>query len=224
MNPTEIFEALDAIARKPYQPEEFGFEFATATDNARATVSKLRGASNKSDISGGVLLNRKFHFGPADPGCVPAMLEILRASRRTASAKPAILIATDGETVAAAHPASGDTLHCAFSEIGDNFGFFLPAAGKERYRATEENPIDVKATGKLARLYDALIKANPDWAGDERHHAMNQLMMRLIFCMFAEDVGIFPESQFSRTIFTYAGDKGEEATKAILTAFIAMNC
>ena len=27
--------------------------------------------------------------------------------------------------------------------------------------------------------------------------------------MFAEDVGIFPENQFSRAIITHAGDKGE---------------
>lgn len=107
--------------------------------------------------------------------------------------------------------------------MGDQFGFFLPAAGKERYRAVEENPIDVKATGKLARLYDALTKANPDWGSDARRHEMNQLMMRLIFCMFAEDVGIFPDNQFSRLIFTHAGDKGEEARDTIIAAFHAMN-
>ena len=58
--------------------------------------------------------------------------------------------------------------------MGDHFGFFLPAAGKERYRAVEENPIDVKATGKLAWLYDALTKANSDWGSDARSHEMNQ--------------------------------------------------
>ena len=61
-------------------------------------------------------------------------------------------------------------------------------------RPAEENPADVKATGKLAKLYDALVKANPDWATDARRHDMNQFMTRMIFCMFAEDVGIFPEN------------------------------
>ena len=97
----------------------------------------------------------------------------------------------------------------AFSEIGDQFGFFLPAVGKDRYRPAEENPVDVKATGKLAKLYDALVKANRGWATDARRHDMSQVMTRLHFCMFAEDVGIFPENQFSRAIITHAGDKGE---------------
>ncbi len=45
MNPTDIFEALEAIAKAPFDPAEFGFSFAEATDNAQATVSKLRGGS-----------------------------------------------------------------------------------------------------------------------------------------------------------------------------------
>lgn len=224
MNPTEIFEAIDAIAKAPFDAEEFPFIFAEATDNAKATVSKLRnGTTNKSDLPGGVLVARKFHYAPALGGMVDVTLDAIRGSKRTATAKPAILISTDGEMVAAEHRVSGDTLHCRFDEIGDHFGFFLPAAGKERYRAVEENPIDVKATGKLARLYDALIKANPDWASEARRHEMNQLMMRLIFCLFAEDVGIFPDNQFSRLIFSHAGNKGEEAREAILAAFRSMN-
>ena len=224
MNPTDIFEALDAIARRPFAPETFGFRFAEATDNARSTISRLEtGSLNKSDIPGGVLLNLKFHYAPADALGVAATLDAIRGSRKTARHKPAILIATDGETVAAEHWKSGERLHCGFSEIGDHFGFFLPAAGKDRYRPAEENSVDVKATGKLAKLYDALVKANPDWATDARRHDMNQFMTRLIFCMFAEDVGIFPEDQFSRAIFTHAGDRGEEAHGVLISAFRAMN-
>ncbi|NIY95766.1 class I SAM-dependent DNA methyltransferase [Salipiger sp. HF18] len=224
MNPTEIYDALAEIAAEPFDATEFPFAFAAATDGAKAAISKLRsGATNKSDLPGGVLFGKKFHFAPAQAGMTDVTLDQLRSSKKTKTSKPAILIATDGEMISAEHPASGDTLHCRFAEFGDNFGFFLPAAGKERYRAVEENPVDVKATGKLARLYDALTRANPDWGSDERRHEMNQLMMRLIFCMFAEDVGIFPDNQFSRLLFTHAGDKGEEARATIIAAFRAMN-
>lgn len=224
MNPTEIYEALEAIAASPFDPLNFGYDFADATDNARATVSKLRsGTTNKTDLPGGVLLNRKFHFAPAEPGRVEATLTRLRESRRTEKHQPAILIAADGETIAAEHRLSGDTLHCAWGHLGDHFGFFLPAAGRERYQAAEDNPVDVKATGKLAKLYDALLCANPHWGTEARRHDMNQFMTRLIFCLFAEDVSVFPESQFSRAVFTYGGDRGEHAREVIVTAFTAMN-
>ncbi len=224
MNPSEISDALSELASQPYDATEFPFSFALATGNTPATIAKLRGGSfNKSDLPGGVLMNQKFHFVPAMPGMLSPALDQLRTNKRTAKHKPTILIATDGVDVAAEHPKSGDTLHCAFSELGDRFGFFLPAAGKERYRAAEENPVDVKVAGKLAKLYDALIRTNPDWAAEDRRHDMNQLMTRLIFCMFAEDVGIFPEDQFSRLLFTHSGDRGEDMREALIHSFTAMN-
>lgn len=223
MNPTEIADALDEIGRAPFDAAEFGFAFAEATDNARATISKLRTSTNKSDLPGGVLLNRKFHYAPAAQGMISETLDALRTSKKTASAKPAILIATDGETIAAEHPKSGEKRHFLFTELGLNFGFLLPAAGKDRYQPADENPVDVRTTGKLARLYDTLIRANPEWATDARRHDMNLFMTRLIFCLFSEDVGIFKKNQFSHAVFTYGGNKGEHAQSTIISAFCAMN-
>ncbi|MCR5939803.1 class I SAM-dependent DNA methyltransferase [Ochrobactrum sp. MH181795] len=223
MNPTEIADALDEIGRAPFDAAEFGFAFAEATDNARATISKLRTSTNKSDLPGGVLLNRKFHYVPATPGRVNEALDALRVSKKTASARPAILITTDGETIAAEHPKSGETRHFLFTELGLNFGFLLPAAGKDRYKPAEENPVDVKAAGKLAKLYDTLMRVNPEWATDERRHDMNLFMTRLIFCLFSEDVGVFKENQFSHAVFTYGGNRGEHAQSTIISAFTAMN-
>ena len=69
MNPSEIATALEDITKSAFDPAEFGYAFAEATDNAKATVSKLRnGTTNKSDLPGGVLLSRKFHYAPAGPG------------------------------------------------------------------------------------------------------------------------------------------------------------
>ncbi len=223
MNPTEIFEALEALGKAPYDPNEFPFTFAEATDNAKATIAKLRGATNKSDIEGGVLLNSKFHFAPALPGMADAVLDEIKVSKRTARARPAILFSCDGEHIAAEQGKTGERMHFALSEFGDHFSFFLPAAGKNRYRAADENPIDIKAAGKLAKLYDALLRKNPEWDSLERRHDMNLFMTRLIFCMFAEDVNIFPANQFSHALFSYSGDHGEEARTTIRIVFEALN-
>ena len=81
----------------------------------------------------------------------------------------------------------------------------------------------IKATGQRAKLYYALLKDNPSWQTPERRHDLNLLMTRLVFCMFAEDVGIFDDNLFSRLIFTHAGDNGEEAQLCVTQAFTAMN-
>jgi len=224
MNPTEIYDALDALGKAPFNAAEFGYTFAEATDNAVATVKKLRtGTTNKSELPDGVLLAGKFHYVPAPPGEVVHVMDVIKTAKSTAKGKPAILVTTDGEMLAAEHPKSGETLHCAFTELGENFAFFFPAAGKERYRAAEENPVDIKATGKLAKLYDALLKRNPDWRTPARRHDMNLFMTRLIFCLFAEDVGIFPEGQFSKVLNSMSGERGEHAREMLVGAFAAMN-
>lgn len=226
MNPTEISDALEALCATPFDPDEFGYAFAAATGNAKATVSKLRPGKrtlNKSKIPGAVLMNRRFYYIPAEPGCTDVAMKLLLSDKKTAQHKPEILIATDGKEVVAQHPASGDTLRCAFEDLHHHFGFFLPAAGMTRFKAAEENEVDIKATGKLAKLYDALIKKNPEWGVPGRRHDLNQFMTRLIFCLFAEDVGIFPKDQFSRLIVNHSGEKGVEAHLVIRDAFAAMN-
>lgn len=226
MNPTEISDALETISMAPFSPAEFGYDFAAATGNAKATVSKLRPGKrslNKSNISGAVLMNRRFYYIAAEPGGAETAMKLLLADKKTAQHKPAILIAIDGQEVVAQHPASGDVLRCAFHDLYHHFGFFLPAAGMTRFRAAEENEIDIKATGRLAKLYDALLRRNPDWAVEERRHDLNQLMTRLIFCLFAEDVGIFPKDQFARLIVNHSGERGVEAHLVIRDAFAAMS-
>ena len=227
MNPTEIYDALSDLASQPFDDSIFPYDFALATDAAKATVDKLRkGATNRSDLPGGVLLSRRFHFAPAggtEQATVDAVLDQLKASPRNKQAKPAILLTTDGTMLAAFHPASGESLHCPLDEMAKHFGFFLPAAGKERYRAVEENPVDVQATGKLAKLYDALIRHNPEWKNPSHTHIMNQFMMRLIFCLFSEDVGIFPKDQFSRLVLDYGGKQGEALHIVLQAGFEAMN-
>ncbi|MEQ8405775.1 MAG: lactate dehydrogenase [Oceanicaulis sp.] len=225
MNPTEIADALEAIAAKPFDPEEFPFAFGLATGLDPTTVTKLRPGTrslNRSKLPGGVLMNKKFHYAPAEPGEVDAALELLRAQKANERHKPAVLIATDGEMLAAEHLATGETHRCAFKDLYRHFGFFLPAAGMSRFKAAEENEVDVRATGKLAKLYDALLKKNPDWKSEARRHELNQFMTRLIFCLFAEDVGIFPKDQFCRLIINHSGEKGAEAHVAIVHAFKAM--
>jgi hypothetical protein len=226
MNPTEISDALESISAKPCDTSEFGYAFAAATGNAKATVSRLRPGKrtlNKSKIPGAVLMNRRFYYIPAEPGQTDTAMKLLLSDKKTIQHKPEILIATDGQDVVAQHLTSGDTLRCAFSDLHHHFGFFLPAAGMTRFKAAEENEVDIKATGKLAKLYDALLRKNPDWADEGRRHDLNQFMTRVIFCLFAEDVGIFTKDQFSRLIINHSGEKGVEAHLVIRAAFAAMN-
>ena len=96
---------------------------------------------------------------------------------------------------------TGETIACAFKDFPDHFGFFLPLAGISTVKQIRESSFDIKATGRLNRLYVELLKDNPEWGTAERRHDMNHFMARLIFCFFAEDTDIFTTpDQFTGTI------------------------
>ncbi len=174
MNPVEIEEAVSNLAREPFDRAEFPFQFLAAFDNPDTTIRRLRsGQTNQSDIPGGVLQRNNIHIATCGLGEVDATLKALRESPKTASAKAKFILATDGETFQAEDLNGGGTVACAYSEFPDHFGFFLPLAGITTVKEIRESSFDVKATGRLNRLYVQLLKENPDWATAERQHDMN---------------------------------------------------
>jgi len=225
MNAVEIEEALSTLAAQPFDAAEFPFAFLEALDRKPTTIKRLReGNTNGSDVLNGVLLRRSIHIGVCEPGNVTATLKALRESPETTKAKAKFILATDGESLEAEDLTSGETLASDYPDFADHFGFFLPLAGITTVKEIKENPIDVRATGRLNKLYVELLKENRDWASAERRHDMNHFMARLIFCFFAEDTGIFNGSGiFTQTIDQMSERDGSNVHEVMGTLFRAMD-
>jgi hypothetical protein len=113
---------------------------------------------------------------------------------------------------------------CAYRDFPDHFGFFLPLAGISTVKQIRDSAFDIKATGRLNRLYVELLKQNPDWDTEARRHDMNHFMARLIFCFFAEDTGIFIGDGFFTDTVAQMSAKDAGNTHAVIEAiFRAMN-
>ncbi len=197
MNAVEIEEAVSELAQQPFDAAEFPFEFLLAYGNKATTVKRLRkGSSNKSDV-GGVLQRTNIHMKVAEAGQVAQALAELRESPQTAKQKAKFILATDGAWVEAENVLDGETLACDFDKLGDRFAFFLALAGISTVKAIRENAFDIKATGRLNKLYVELLKTNPEWAGAEKREQLNHFFARLIFCFFAEDTNIIADSVFT---------------------------
>ncbi|AMS32663.1 lactate dehydrogenase [Betaproteobacteria bacterium UKL13-2] len=225
MNAVEIEEAISNLAREPFNAAEFPFQFLTAFGNKETTVNRLRkGDSNASDLPGGVLQRNNIHISVCETGRVSATLKLLRESPRTASAKAKFILATDGVTLEAEETSTGDPIASEFQEFPKHFGFFLPLAGISTVKEIKNNPIDVRATGRLNKLYVELLKGDPEWATAARRHDMNHFMARLIFCFFAEDTGIFNgEGLFTKTIDRMSAADSSNTHDVLSTLFRAMN-
>jgi hypothetical protein len=222
MNAVEIEEAITALAEQPFDAAEFPFAFLQAFGNKETTLKRLRkGETNKSDL-GGVLQTSNIHIAVAPHGEVTATLAALKSSPATTRAKAKFVLATDGEIFEAEDIASGETVACAYAEFPDHFGFFLPLAGITTVKQVRENAFDIRATGRLNRLYVELLKTNPEWGTSERRHDMNHFMARLIFCFFGESTDIFNGDDLFTATVTQMSD-ATNAHEVIGTVFRAMN-
>lgn len=228
MNAVEIEEAIYELAQAPFDPAEFPFQFLAAFGNNEVTLKRLRkvgsGGTNLSDVPGAILQRNHIHLAVCEQGQVRETFEALKASAKNSTYRIKLILATDGESFEAEYLATGEPLACAYAELAEQFGYFLPFAGITTVQEIKENPIDVRATGRLNKLYVELLTHNPYWDTDERRSDMNHFMARLIFCFFAEDTDIFHgDSLFTRTVDRMSAPDGSNTDAVLGTLFTAMN-
>lgn len=226
MNAVEIEEAVSKLAESPFDAERFPYAFLEAFGNKETTIKRLQsGATNQSDLPGGILQRNNIHLKVCLEGEVSATLTALRESPATGRQKCKFILATDGKSFEAESLSDGgETLACEYPDFHNHFGFFLPLAGITTVKQIRENAFDIKATGRLNRLYIELLKENPDWDTAARREDLNHLMARLIFCFFAEDTSIFrSEGLFTATVEQMSARDSSNTHEVISELFRAMN-
>ena len=225
MNAVEIEEAISNLALQPFDAVEFPFAFLAAFGNKDTALKRLRtGNNNASDVPGGVLQRNNIHIAVCEVGTVGASLKALRVSLATTKVRAKFILATDGQTLEAEELTGGETIACTYPDFPNHFGFFLPLAGISTIKEIRDNPIDVRATARLNKLYVELLRENPDWSRDERRADMNHFMARLVFCFFAEDTDIFNgEGLFTQTVEQMSERDGANTHEVLSEIFRAMN-
>ncbi len=225
LNAVEIEQAISDLAALPFDAAEFPFAFLRAFGNKDTAIKRLRAGNNKaSDVPGGVLQRNNIHLAVCAAGAVGETLGALRASPATTKAKAKFILATDGEILEAEELATREHIASNYPDFPNHFGFFLPLAGISTIKEIKDNPIDVRATGRLNKLYVELLRENPAWATEDRRHDMNHFMARLIFCFFAEDTDIFNGSGlFTQTLEQMSERDGSNTHAVLSEIFLAMN-
>jgi hypothetical protein len=227
MNAVEIEEAVSKLAEAPFNATTFPYDFLQAFGLNDAGIRKLKnGDTNKSDLPGGVLQRNKnnIHLLACAPGEVATAFNALRNSAATSKHKARFILATDGQTIQAERFDDGEPLACDFKDLPNRFTFFLSLAGISTVKRIDENAFDIRATGRLNKLYVELLKENPEWDTDARRQDLNHFFARLIFCFFAEDTNIFVDSRlFTDTVDRMTERNGSNVHEVLSEIFRAMD-
>lgn len=219
MNIAQIEENLQTLI-KSFTKETFIFDLLLAYGSPKASISRLQnGNLNLSKIDGEISWKKKVFFKPVENADlhieVTELAKQLKHEQRFA-------IVTDYKTLLAIDTKTQDKLDIELNELPKHFDFFLPWAGMEKAQHANENPADVKAAGKMAKLFDEIKKDNPD-NSPEFIHGMNVFLSRLLFCFFAEDTNIFTDGQFTNAIDSHTQTDGSDLHTYLNKLFEVLN-
>jgi len=96
----------------------------------------------------------------------------------------------------------------------EHFGFIL---GIEKRAFKDQDPANIEASELMGRLHD-MLKAS-GYVGDE----LERLLVRLVFCLFADDTGIFERGSFLDLITQRSQSDGSDTGRLLNELFDVLN-
>lgn len=115
------------------------------------------------------------------------------------------------------HSLENEPLVCTLAEISKRADWFMFLVDKRVIAYSEELPVNRKAVEQIAKVHDALLKAN--YVGKD----LEIFLTRLLFCFFADDTGIFGEDGQFKKLVAKTKDDGSDLGMAIAMLFQVLN-
>ena len=110
-----------------------------------------------------------------------------------------------------------ETHEIQLADLHKHIRLFAFITGQKIHRFREEDPANIEAAQIMADIHDAVETSNYEtWA-------MERLMVRLLFCLFAEDTGIFEPAQFELYIANHTRPDGSDLGQALSGLFDVLN-
>jgi len=92
---------------------------------------------------------------------------------------------------------------------------FIP--GYKIHKLVEQNPADIEAAELLGKFRDMLE------AGGYTGHELERLLVRVLFCLFAEDTGLFDRDAFRLYIENHTAEDGSDLGMHLAKIFKVLN-
>jgi hypothetical protein len=205
---------------KTLSKETFIYELLLAYGLPKASITRLqKGNLNLSKVDGEISWKKKLFFQEEYKDDLHLTIsELIKSIKH----QQRFVIVTDYNLFLAADTKTGEKLDIELQELPKHFDFFLPWAGMEKAQHRNENPADVKAAERMAKLFDEIKKDNVA-ASEDDSHALNVFLSRLLFCYFAEDTHIFQDGQFTNAISSHTTVEGSDLNRYLETLFEVLN-
>lgn len=225
LNLKAIEERVAPLGGREAYDREFIFELLLAYGKPQGNVTRLRNGSLNiaADPSTEVAQKNVVYFKETTDDPL-AVIDELKTSPAVVRYSTRFVIVTDYDELLAVDTKTGENLMIPIRDIDQHFTFFLPWAGMEKAQYVAEAHADVKAAERMGKLFDELLAANPGvMDGVRGRHALNVFFTRLLFCFFAEDTGIFGDTQFTNAVGSHTQPDGSDVHEFLAALFTALD-
>lgn len=101
---------------------------------------------------------------------------------------------------------------------------FWFVAGYQPQKISPQSPVNAKAVQRMAKLHDRLKQIGYGRTEESKNtHALEVYLVRLLFCLFAEDTGIFERTQFTEFIEQKTREDGSDLASQLSQLFEILN-
>ncbi|WKZ27745.1 MAG: N-6 DNA methylase [Candidatus Dojkabacteria bacterium] len=107
---------------------------------------------------------------------------------------PQYILTSDFDAMSLLDLESGESWQFKVGKLHENIKLFSFIAGYAKTDFKEEDPVNIKAAELMGKLHDSLTEAG--YSG----HTLEVFLVRVLFCLFADDTGIFEKGTFSQYI------------------------
>jgi hypothetical protein len=102
-------------------------------------------------------------------------------------------------------------------DLVNNVQYFDAMAGYQKHTYKEEDPVNIRAAELMGRLHDKLKDVGYEG------HPLELYLVRLLFCLFADDTGIFEKDIFHDYLLDRTSEDGSDLAMHLEKLFYVLN-
>ncbi len=154
-------------------------------------------------------------LGKAQSQALGYIQDMINEGRR--NEVPRYIIVSDFARIALHDLEEDNHLEIKLEDLAKNVEAFGFLAGIRQVQIKPQDPVNIEAAEKMAALHDALLDGG--YPADQ----LDQLLTRILFCLFAEDTQIFEANQFTSFIINHTRDDGSDLGLQLAQLFAILN-
>ncbi len=115
------------------------------------------------------------------------------------------------------YDAEGKQYDFTIEKLVQHINVFVPLAGYQKRTYKEQDPVNIEAAELMGKLHDKLKAIG--YTG----HALELYLVRLLFCLFADDTSIFQQGIFNEYIEDKTNEDGSDLAMHMAALFDTLN-